>query len=753
MRIPTRWLILLCVLAATVQSASAVSVRSWSASTDDEFAAGTLDGTAIDKEGRVVLAPELTTLWGPEQGVVWAVQPAGAGPEAAFVALSGPGRVLRVEVGREPEVWFEATEESLVTSMVADGTGGVLFGLSPEGTVMYARREGGEVTVETVVETGALFVWSLARLEDGTLWVGTGVPGNLMRVSRGKDPVTVFDAGDDPVRTLATIPGGGLVVGTGGRGRVIRIGGDDKAFVLLDAAEDEIVSVAAASDGTIYAVGTKTSKQPSARTNAPSAAAPAAGATHVVVTADGGNGQEDSDESAAPSPGPTPPKAPQTFKSQPGGTLYRIDPDGTTRKLWETTAEMPFGVLVDADDALFVGTGDGGRVHALDSEGRSSRLLRIPSNQVSAIAGDGSGRIWLGGTTDARVELLGPGPRKEGSYLSPAVDAGSLADWGRVVWDADVPKGAELRVQARAGNTAEPDDTWSSWTDLDRNGNGSTAATQLPAARWFQARFTFEAGRDASSPMLRRVEIAFQPRNRPPEVEQMTVEAPGVVWMRGPTQSSFRVGPAVADDPIAREVADSLLRGGRSARAVGTIRKTYEAGARTFSWATADPDGDRLRYALAIRREGSADWFPLARDLTEQFHSWDARAMPDGIYRVRLTVDDSLDNPNGTHRRSERVSDAFRVDNTRPSVGEFEAEPTSKGYEVRFAARDAGGSVAALEVAIDGGGWMPLSPLDGVADSELERYSLIVEADTPRSIIVRVTDSSGNLGGAMWRID
>lgn len=749
MKMPTRWMILLCVVAATFQSAAAVSVRSWSASTDEEFAAGTLDGTAIDKEGRVGLAPELTTLWGPEQGVVWAVQPAGS--EAAFVALSGPGRILRVEAGRDPEVWFETTEESLVTSMVADGSGGVLFGLSPEGTVMSATREGGEIRVRSVTETGALFVWSLARMDDGTVWVGTGVPGKLMRVSPGKDPETVFDAGDDPVRSLAKIPGGGLVIGTGGRGRVIRVGSDDKAFVLLDADEDEIVSVAVLDDGTIYAVGTKASKQPSSRPGKPSAAVPTAGAAHVVVTANGDNGEGDQEPPPA-SQGATPPAPPQRFKSQPGGTLYRIEADGTTRKLWETEDEMPFGVLVDGDGTLFVGTGDTGRVHALDREGRSSKLLRIPSNQVSAIAGDGSGRIWLGGTTDARVELLGPGARKEGSYLSPAVDAGSLADWGRVVWDAEVPRGAGLQVQARAGNTADPDDTWSTWTDLDRNGNGSTAETQLPAARWFQTRFIFKGGRDAS-PLLRRVEIAFQPRNRPPEVAGMTVEAPGVVWMRGPTQSSFRVGPAVADDPIAREVASSLRRGGRSARALGTIRKTYEAGARTFSWATADPDGDRLRYALDIRREGSEDWFPLTRKLTEQFHSWDARAMPDGVYRVRLTVDDSLDNPNGTHRRTERVSDAFRVDNTRPSVGDFDAEPSSKGYEVRFTARDVGGSVAALEVAIDGGGWMPLSPLDGVADSELEQYSLSLEAGTPLSMIVRVTDSSGNLGGAMWSID
>jgi hypothetical protein len=340
-----------------------------------------------------------------------------------------------------------------------------------------------------------------------------------------------------------------------------------------------------------------------------------------------------------------------------------------------------------------------------------------------------------------------------------------------LLWDAEVPRGAALRVEARSGNTSEPDDTWSPWTEVESGGKLSVGDTRLPPARWFQARFSLERGRDAS-PSLRRIEIAFQPRNRPPEVAKMTVEAPGVVWMRGPAQSSFRVGPAVADDPVAREVAASLQRGGRAARVRGTIRRTYEAGARTFSWEASDPDGDRLRYDLAIRREGSEEWFPLAHDLTEEFHSWDARAMPDGIYRVRLTVSDSLDNPNGTHRRAERLSDSFRVDNTRPSVGELEIEPSPEGLEVRFVARDPGGSVAALEVAIDGRDWTPLSPLDGVADSELERYKLIIEADdfgpsrasgpdgpsrasglSGRSMIVRVTDSSGNLGGAMWRID
>ena len=128
------------------------------------------------------------------------------------------------------------------------------------------------------------------------------------------------------------------------------------------------------------------------------------------------------------------------------------------------------------------------------------------------------------------------------------------------------------------------------------------------------------------------------------------------------------------------------------------------------------------------------------------------------MYRVRLVVDDSLDNPNGTHRQAVRVSDAFRIDNTRPSVTDFEVKTTSRGREVSFTARDPGGSVAAVEVAVDGHEWMPLSPLDGVADSEVERYTLILEARSAgtaesRTVVVRVTDSSGNLGGAMWHID
>ena len=99
----------------------------------------------------------------------------------------------------------------------------------------------------------------------------------------------------------------------------------------------------------------------------------------------------------------------------------------------------------------------------------------------------------------------------------------------------------------------------------------------------------------------------------------------------------------------------------------------------------------------------------------------------------------------------------FQIDNTRPSVAGFEVQRTSEGVQVEFLASDPGGGVEAVEVALDGGDWAPLQPLDGVADSDEERYQLrldAAEADaTPRSIMVRVTDVAGNLGGDVWMID
>ena len=103
------------------------------------------------------------------------------------------------------------------------------------------------------------------------------------------------------------------------------------------------------------------------------------------------------------------------------------------------------------------------------------------------------------------------------------------------------------------------------------------------------------------------------------------------------------------------------------------------------------------------------------------------------------------------------ASDSFHVDNRRPGVSGPEVRSTGDAWDVEFTAEDPGGQLAAVEIAIDGGEWTPLTPDDGVADSPVERYRLVVphlrlKARAERTVLVRVVDAAGNVGGELWHV-
>jgi hypothetical protein len=731
---------------AVFQPAEASTAQTWSASRTDEFSQGKLDGTAVDEEGRVVLAPSLETLWGPDEGIVWDLASVPDG--SAFVALSGPGRLVRLSESGEAETWYRAEEEELITAVERDGEGGAYIGVSPGGKVIHVRGPG----QAELIETHSTFIWSLALDGSGRLWIGTGVPGALFHEKASGNVELVYETGDDPVRCLQPHPDGGVVLGTGGRGRVIRVSQSGEPFVLFDAEEKEVVDLQLIGDD-VFALTSGSPKQIS-RPRPSTDQSRATPNNSVTVTARPPQSSEESgDDEQTPPPPPSQQLPPRTSQTAAGGGLYRVSADGGVRRIWRTTTEVPFALARTRDDRLLVATGDSGRLYLLSRDGGSARLLRIASDQASALAGLPDGRVLVGGTTNARVDLLGVGARPDGSYVSDVIDAGGTADWGRLRWDAELSSGSSVSLEMRTGNSAEPDETWSPWNAIRPPRGKTEAETGLRPTRWAQIRLTL-AGARGGSPLVRSVELFYLPRNRAPEATQFKIEKAGVVWVKGPAQSSNRFGPFVADDPIARQTASEFQRRPKNT----PIRKSYELGARTFSWEAADPDSDRLSYRLEIRQEGTQHWFPLANDLEDRFFSWDARSMPDGYYRAKIVVSDKRDNPAGKELVDERLSEVFVIDNTRPSVRKLDLAHQGGGLRVEFQALDPGGSVAAVEVAVDGGEWMPLDPLDGVSDSEEEQYELLVgppsePGPNARSLMVRVTDAVGNLGGEMWLLE
>jgi hypothetical protein len=736
LKAPLATLGLLSVVAAG--ATGAVSIDRWSASTEREFLLGKFDGTAIDREGRIELAPRLTHLWGPEEGIVWDIVAGKKG--AVFVALSGPGQIVFIDAEGSATVWYHADGESLVTALAADGKGGVYAGLSPEGRILHIQGPG---EVAALAETDATFVWALETDGREALWIGTGVPGKVQRFSKDVGLETIYETGDDPVRSLVVSERHGVIAGTGGRGRVIRVAGDDSPFVLFDADEAEIVALASDDDGAVWALAAAGSKQPSGRPDA-AARGPV---THVRVTAEPPppNKKSKNGDAAKKTEGERPAAA---FRANGGGALYRIDAGGIDT-VWTTKRGIPFDLTMGSDGSMLVATGDDGQVWRIDPDGGAARMIPIASNQASAIVRNKQGQVLIAGTSDARVERLETEPRASGDYLSLPVEAGAQARWGRVVWDAEVPDGASITAAIRVGNTTEPDETWSAWVTL--SADGQIDRDRLPVSRLIQVKLSL-SGTDDAGPRVSALRVSYEPRNRAPEIEALTVEPPGVVIVPGPAQSTARLGPLVADDPVTRAATSRVARG----RSRTPLRRGWEAGARTFSWTARDPDNDRLTYRLDIRSEGDLYWYPLAAGLTGSYYSWDARATPDGRYRVRLTVSDETDNVEIETLTRTETSALFAIDNSRPTLIDWSVQRTGETRNVAFTAVDPGGSVAAVEIAMDAGNWQPLFPEDGVADSEVERYRLTLPTDgektLPASVRVRITDAAGNLGGEMKRM-
>jgi hypothetical protein len=573
-RVAARAWLAASVAAASVGSALGVAVERFSLSTPEELARGELDGIAIDADGVLRLAPAEDVLWGPGEGIVWDVEPAGDG--GAFVALSSPGRVLRVRSGEPAVAWYVAQEEKMVTAVAADGTGGVYAGVTPGGQILHGN---GPDRLEPMAETGAAFVWALARGEGRRLWIGTGAPGGLRSLGPHDETArVVFETGDDPVRCLAPRPDAGVVLGTGGEGRVISVDADGRPFVLLDADEEEIVAVAIAADGAVWALAASGPKQVAAAQ--PALDAGSVTTVRVTATPPGDDATSPSAE-AAPSPAPI-----RRFSAPPGGVLYRISPDGGWRKVWDSAQETAFGLALDRSGSPVVATGDRGRLHTLDASGRSAALVRISSEQASAIAAAADGALLVGGTTDAQVVQLGPRLRTTGSYETPAIDAGGVARWGRVEWRANVPAGATLAVSARSGNTAEPDATWTDYRPLVAGDD--SAAVDLPPTRFLQVKLELAPGRDGASPALHGIEARWLPHNRPPELASVGIDPPGTAWSVTPVPTPRATGPTVADDPVSRRMAAA------GNPMPGAVRKGWELGSRTVWWTATDPDGDAL---------------------------------------------------------------------------------------------------------------------------------------------------------------
>ncbi len=585
-----------------------------------------------------------------------------------------------------------ALEGASVASAIARGPDGALYvGTAEAGKVFRVRGE----SVEVFAETGQLLVSSLA-IEGSTLYAGTLPEGRIFAISLDDGATRELARPEGAEHVWALVHDGRqLFAATGPEGKVFAVDANGNASVYFDADEGHVLSLAR--DGDALYAGTNDDavvyrlRGPGRAEivhdfegNEVSGIAVHEGALAVVAN-------------EMPAPRPLTTKTSRSSASEPPrpgkGRVYRVDPEGRVERLHHDDAMHFTTVRAASDGTLYVGGGKDGRLLRIAADGLVATYVDVDERQVLAIDVSGERPVFTTGDSAALYRVQ-PERATEALWTSKVLDAEFSARFGQLTWRGD----GRVQLQTRSGNGSEPDATWTEWSQPIT----SPGPIRSPAARFLQIR----AKLLEPSAVLRAVQAYYLPQNQRAAVTRVGLKA---------TKRGSDDGP-----PSPRTTVD-------------------------LTWEVSNPDDDAVRYRLRYRAEAQDVWRPMFREdvrLTKNEYRWDTSGLPDGWYVVEVEASDELANPPANVLRTQRASEPLLVDNHPPVIEGV----GFRGGRVVGRAVDALGPIALLEVAIDGGDWLPASPEDGILDTRDERFAIPVEglAPGPHVIAVRATDAAGN---------
>lgn len=728
------------VLLAAAVWLNAATTKTWEMNTYQDYLKGRFQGISLSRDGQLLLAPRLSTVFSSGQPVLWSVARAPDG--SLYLGTGHQGRVYRVRPsGAGKLIW--TAEKPEVFAVAVDRRGTLYAATSPHGKVF--RIKNGKAT--EFFNPGTTYIWSLLFAPDGTLYVGTGGGGKIFRVDAAGHGELYYETGQLHVTSLALDARGRLLAGTAPNGILYRISAKGKAFVVYDANLPEIHALTVRKDGTVYvaALGGSITKRTAAALAAPAkpkrVTAPATSIT--VRAAQGGIKLKPKPEKLKPAT-PAAAAAPVTPLVQVTGVetsaLYRIHPDDMVDTLWSSTTENAYDLLVAGPKVLF-STDKHGRVYELDAQRKVTLLAQTNESEAVRLL-PGRNGLLVATSNLGKIYRLGNTTGTSGTYLAPVHDAATVARWGRLSWRGEQEKGCRVRFETRAGNSARPDATWSGWSAPLGDAGGSQIRS--PNAHYIQWRATF-TGTGGCTPRLDSVTLAYLPQNSPPRVTSITVTSQATSRPAAAASSST----GTDSSPYSITVTASGEAGASTVSGTSTKKLARSISDRVrVSWQAEDVDGDRLVYSLYFRGAGEREWKLLKADLRTTSFRLGSDRLADGKYFFRVVASDRLANPPATAMESDRVSAPVLIDHTPPLVRIYPPLRKGKTVELRAEASDAASALRRCEYSLDAGPWIPLASDDGIIDSRNETFHLHLD-NVPAGehlVVVRAYDSAENAG-------
>jgi hypothetical protein len=648
----------------------AVGTRRFELFTSKDFEGGDLEGVAIDSTGKVRAGFSLGSVPVADAVAIWSLLPLRDG--SLLLGTGNEGKLLRVKDGK---VSVAADTKALVVTSLAEAWGGaVVVGTLPEGKVMKYERD----QLSTLVTLkGVEHVWQVAfDKQTNSVFAATGPEGKLWRINANGKAQLYFDADEEHLMSVAVAPDGTVYAGASDKAKLYKLTGPGRASVLYDFARTEVRAIVAGSGGQVYAVANE-------------------------ITSGGGVPKKAPSGQSSAKPVRT------SSKTKGKGVLYRFAPDGSPEKLLESTSEHYVSLALGDDGRPYVGTGVDGKVYSVDDVHGSVLVADTEERQVGGLLLSAKERFVACSDPAVLHPVRGVGG-VDAVWTSKALDAGLRARFGRLSWVAT----GKLELSTRTGNTKDPDDTWSDWSQP----LVAPGVIQSPPARYLQVRARWSHDPDA---VLSEVEIPFVTDNLRAVVTEIEVSSPAK------KSASSTVGVQASGGPI-------------DAKPDATVK---------LSWKVDNEDKDELRYRLEYRLVGTTVWYDLLKPkevLKSTSYSWDTADLPEGRYRVRVTATDELSNPPGRTTRHQLESDVIFVDNTPPVFKGLKLV----GRRIQGTVIDGVGPIERIEVSVVGSGeWYPFYPRDGIFDERQEDFDADVSSlvsGGPALLAIRAYDRANN---------
>jgi len=683
-----------CLCLSGVSGLFSVEVKKKEINTFKEFQKGSFSGTGLDGKGSLFLGPKIKEMQGPgkeyylglagdKNGDIYV----GTGHRAGVYKMSSaatPAASVTGESGASAPEEIALLDELDVYALLVRDNGEIIAGTSPDGKlykIAKNKAKDKDGAVKEFFDPDEKFIWDIEEDLTGGIIVAVGNEGGVYRVSNEGSAAKIFTSEDTHIISLYITKSGSILAGSGDRGILYKID-NTKVKVLFDSPFEEIRGICEDKDGNIYFTASRGIKRQDILDDA-----------QVEAFLDTKKKKKEKEE----------------IIPMETGIVYCRRTDGVVERVWGSVTEYIYSACYDRkNDRVLIGTGNSGRVYSIDKDGGFSIVYESEAAQVFKLEAMNSGFALITNNT-ASVARLEDVLNSNGTYFSEVYDLGIQSKLGKVYWDADTPTGTNVSLYVSTGNSNVPDETWTKWSAPFTD--SENANIDISDVRYFQVKAVLNSSNAAVSPRLNNFKVFFVQSNLKPQLKKIEIGKPD---KRAVSHSPGKV-------------------------AAGTPRKDQNY--LTLAWSARDPNDDKLKYNLFLKKVSDRSWLLFKEDITVPRAELNTRLFEDGKYLLKVEADDSLANPPGMAKTAELISSSFLIDSTAPEIADF----VLQGTRLTFTVNDKTSLVAGVMYSYDGKLWYPVFPVDLIADSRSEKYDFNLKSNKDdKYIFIKVIDEFDN---------